>query len=293
MALAGAFDPYAYQYWDLDQKRDFIAPARNLGNAQVQLSDRLYRVKMDVRQFSPEEVVVRTENGELVVEGQHEIKDDYGLESESGDSFTARSFVRRFILPEMCKERELHAEIGTDGILTVKIPRVQDVGVSAVQTHEIKHSIPHPQRALHPVMKGFHLPGHCSPWNGWPWTWHVTHDDDLDSIVSGFTRTKEHCVYRLKVPQFSPDELIVKTQDEFLIIEGAHESKKDGHGCISRAFIRKYVLPVDTTTTMDDIICQIDKKGVLSVTLPRFVPQRNNACEERTHKVVLADYLSC
>lgn len=38
----------------------------------------------------------------------------------------------------------------------------------------------------------------------------------------------------LDVQQFSPDEIAVKTNDKFIIVEGKHEEKQDEHGFVSR-----------------------------------------------------------
>lgn len=38
----------------------------------------------------------------------------------------------------------------------------------------------------------------------------------------------------LDVQQFTPDEIAVKTNDKFIIVEGKHEEKQDEHGFVSR-----------------------------------------------------------
>lgn len=38
----------------------------------------------------------------------------------------------------------------------------------------------------------------------------------------------------LDVQQFTPDEITVKTNDKFIIVEGKHEEKQDEHGYVSR-----------------------------------------------------------
>lgn len=38
----------------------------------------------------------------------------------------------------------------------------------------------------------------------------------------------------LDVQQFTPDEITVKTNDKFVIVEGKHEEKQDEHGFVSR-----------------------------------------------------------
>ncbi len=41
----------------------------------------------------------------------------------------------------------------------------------------------------------------------------------------------------LDVQQFKPEEVNVKTVDNFVVIEGKHEEKEDEHGYISRHFV--------------------------------------------------------
>ncbi|KAJ8963110.1 hypothetical protein NQ318_018575 [Aromia moschata] len=52
----------------------------------------------------------------------------------------------------------------------------------------------------------------------------------------------------LDVQQFAPNEIVVKTNGNSIIVEGKHEEKQDEHGFISRHFVRRYVLPGRTTS---------------------------------------------
>jgi crystallin alpha B len=47
----------------------------------------------------------------------------------------------------------------------------------------------------------------------------------------------------LDVHQFKPEEITVKTIENYVIIEGRHQEKEDEHGYIQRHFVRKYLLP--------------------------------------------------
>jgi crystallin alpha B len=77
-------------------------------------------VKVDVHQFSPDELTVKAVENFLVVEGIHgEKEDDHGMIS--------RSFKRRYRLPDDINPDEfderVSCELSTDGILTIVIPR--------------------------------------------------------------------------------------------------------------------------------------------------------------------------
>ncbi|XP_043279358.1 protein lethal(2)essential for life-like [Venturia canescens] len=71
----------------------------------------------------------------------------------------------------------------------------------------------------------------------------------------------------LDVQQFKPEEIQVKVQDNFIVVEGKHEEKRDDHGIVSRHFVRKYMVPEQcdpeqTTSTLSS-------DGVLTISAPR------------------------
>lgn len=59
---------------------------------------------------------------------------------------------------------------------------------------------------------------------------------DLSRQDSGSTVNidKDKFQIILDVQQFTPDEITVKTNDKYIIVEGKHEEKPDEHGLISR-----------------------------------------------------------
>lgn len=59
---------------------------------------------------------------------------------------------------------------------------------------------------------------------------------DLSKNDSGSTVNLEKDKFQiiLDVQQFTPDEISVKTNDEFIIVEGKHEEKPDEHGFVQR-----------------------------------------------------------
>jgi len=256
-------------YEDDGRHRSLLRPAEGLGDARVKLSDDRFQVTIDVRQFSPEDVVVQSDDkGELVVKGHH------GADREGlvGGMFTERSFTRRFSLPDNCKEKELHCEIGTDGFLRVTVPRSNEEGA---KIHHIRH-----EGLVHPLQKGIGIK--CQPWHGWPFAWKLGPSDEDDIKVTGVNRTNENYVYKLKVPEFSPDEISIKTVDDFLVLEGSHEDKEDGHyGHVSRKFKRRYPLPLNANT--EDLVCEIDRLGTLTVTVPPLKFEK--AGDERIYKI--------
>jgi len=73
----------------------------------------------------------------------------------------------------------------------------------------------------------------------------------------------------LDVQQFSPNEITVKTVDNYIIVEAKHEEKKDEHGFISRSFVRRYVLP--STHDLNNITSSLSSDGVLTISAPKKV----------------------
>lgn len=71
----------------------------------------------------------------------------------------------------------------------------------------------------------------------------------------------------LDVQQFSPDEITVKTVDNYVIVEAKHEERQDEHGYISRHFIRRYVLP--PSHDLVNVTSTLSSDGVLTVTAPK------------------------
>ncbi|KAG5889611.1 hypothetical protein JTB14_024032 [Gonioctena quinquepunctata] len=75
-----------------------------------------FHVNFDVQHFQPEEISVKVVDRIVLVEGNHEEKQD-----EHGHIY--RHFVRKYVLPENCDVGRLESKLSPDGILTVSGPR--------------------------------------------------------------------------------------------------------------------------------------------------------------------------
>uniref|UniRef100_A0A2A4JH73 SHSP domain-containing protein n=1 Tax=Heliothis virescens TaxID=7102 RepID=A0A2A4JH73_HELVI len=83
----------------------------------VKKEDDKYELCIQVKDYAPEEISVRTADGFIVVEGKHEEKqDDYG--------YIARQFMRRFQVPEGCRIEGVQSRLTADGLLIITVPRV-------------------------------------------------------------------------------------------------------------------------------------------------------------------------
>jgi len=299
------FDPWipsGYYYYEQPYlnrpHRAHIYPAKGLGDtAEVILSEEKFQVKLDSRQFSPNEISVMTTDGQLVIEGEHGDR----LEAcKCQGTYTSRSFCRKFQLPENCQVAKLISEIGTDGILRVTIPRHHVKG-GGVMLHQIKKHAHYGYghgHVAHPTAKGIGCVGKHPPWHGWPWSWSLTSEDRYDPSITGLNETEDNYVYRLELPEFSPDEVVVKTvNDEFLVVEGNHPDKlvfndpsskdkeESGFGFVSRKFKRQYVLP--HRAQWEELVCEIDKNGVLSITIPKEKKKPQKETEEEEEKEIV------
>ncbi|XP_037827163.1 heat shock protein 67B1-like [Lucilia sericata] len=85
----------------------------------------------------------------------------------------------------------------------------------------------------------------------------------------------------MNVKQFAPNELSVKTIDNCIVVEGRHDDKEDGHGVISRHFVRKYMLPKGYDP--NDVLSTLSSDGILTVKAPPPPPPaaKNDEPNER------------
>ncbi|XP_023164401.1 heat shock protein 26-like [Drosophila hydei] len=81
----------------------------------------------------------------------------------------------------------------------------------------------------------------------------------------------------MDVAQFTPRELNVKVADNWITIEGKHEEREDGHGYISRHFVRRYALPKGFDG--DKVVSSLSSDGILSVSVPKPKPTEDKTNE--------------
>lgn len=76
-----------------------------------------FLANLDVSHFIPEEITVKHEDGWITVEGKHDERpDDHGTVS--------RHFVRKYRLSEGHDADKVLSTISTDGVLTIRAPRL-------------------------------------------------------------------------------------------------------------------------------------------------------------------------
>lgn len=87
--------------------------------------------------------------------------------------------------------------------------------------------------------------------------------------VGKITSDDEKFQVNVDVQHFAPEEINVKVLNREVIIEGKHEEKEDGHGFISRQFVRRYPLPEGCLP--DTVESTLSSDGVLTVTAPKVL----------------------
>lgn len=93
-----------------------LASRRSSGVSTVQPDKDKFQVSLDVQQFSPEEVTVKVVGRNVVIEGNHEEKQD-----EHG--WISRRFVRKYLVPEQCDIDKIKSNLSSDGVLSIEAPR--------------------------------------------------------------------------------------------------------------------------------------------------------------------------
>ncbi|CAG0922141.1 unnamed protein product [Notodromas monacha] len=96
----------------------------------------------------------------------------------------------------------------------------------------------------------------------------------LDRGLSKVSNDKDEFKVCLDVQQFTPEEISVKTVDNYVVIEGKHEEKEDEHGYIQRHFVRKYQLPEGVKA--EAVTSSLSSDGVLAIRAPKPLPVQTN-----------------
>ncbi|XP_049878855.1 protein lethal(2)essential for life-like [Pectinophora gossypiella] len=83
--------------------------------SNVNIDSETYRLNLDVRQFSPEEISVKTIDGFLVIEAGH-------VDELEENASVTRRFAARYALPAGCNTDGLTSFVNSDGMLTITAP---------------------------------------------------------------------------------------------------------------------------------------------------------------------------
>ncbi|XP_033845841.1 heat shock protein beta-1-like [Periophthalmus magnuspinnatus] len=105
----GLLSPFSGQHLALNQ-----SDLKQLTGAGSEVKDR-WKVQLDVKHFSPEELAVTTKDGYLQISGKHEEKQD-----QHGS--VSRCFTRKYKLPLGVELQQASSSLSPDGVLSVEAP---------------------------------------------------------------------------------------------------------------------------------------------------------------------------
>lgn len=91
-----------------------------------------FQVSLDVQQFLPNEITVKTKDNVVIVEGRHDEKED-------DNGYISRHFIRKYNLPLDIDCADVVSQLSSDGILTIKAHRKGDENERVVH---IQHTGP-------------------------------------------------------------------------------------------------------------------------------------------------------
>lgn len=93
-----------------------LAPHNDSGISNIQNDKKEFKVNLDVQQFKPEEINVKTAGDYITVEAKHEERSD-----EHG--FVSRQFTRRYLVPQDVNKDAITSTLSSDGVLTIHAPK--------------------------------------------------------------------------------------------------------------------------------------------------------------------------
>uniref|UniRef100_A0A3B1JCH9 Heat shock protein, alpha-crystallin-related, b6 n=1 Tax=Astyanax mexicanus TaxID=7994 RepID=A0A3B1JCH9_ASTMX len=95
-----------------------IPVTEHAGAAQVVCDHNGFTVQLDVKDFSPEELVVKVKGDYVVVEGKHEKR-------KNGSGLVTREFNRRYRIPDGVDVLALESAMSPEGMLVISAPLLQ------------------------------------------------------------------------------------------------------------------------------------------------------------------------
>ncbi|XP_041648827.1 heat shock protein beta-6 [Cheilinus undulatus] len=111
--LNGTFGQYNWSPQLLIPETDNTSPA------EVNCDDNGFTVQVDVKDFSPPDLMVKVIGDFVEVQGKHEEK------KKNGPGMTTRQFNRRYRIPKGVDTMALESAVSPDGILIIAAPMLE------------------------------------------------------------------------------------------------------------------------------------------------------------------------
>lgn len=90
--------------------------SRNCGALNIHNTGDGLKVNLDVQQFKPEEITVKIVDKDIIVEGQHE-------ERQDNHGYISRQFKRRYTIPDDVDVDAVVSRLSSDGVLSITAPK--------------------------------------------------------------------------------------------------------------------------------------------------------------------------
>jgi len=103
------------------------------GISQIQYDDDMYKILVNVENYKPEELVIKTVDNTVIVEAKHEEK------TSDGHSYATQSFNQSFTLPTGIRPESVTSGLSKEGVLTISAPLPKAVNSSSERVLPIKH----------------------------------------------------------------------------------------------------------------------------------------------------------
>ena len=105
---------------DLSKERSLFSHSEAMDNtdgiSKVQYDDDMYKITVNVQNYNPDELTIKTVGNAVQVEAKHTEK------TSDGRSYSSRNFSQSFSLPKGVNPDEVKSSLSKDGTLTIEAP---------------------------------------------------------------------------------------------------------------------------------------------------------------------------
>ncbi|XP_059138767.1 heat shock protein Hsp-12.2-like [Physella acuta] len=84
-----------------------------LGDSEIQNTDKEFRIRLDLRHYSPEEVKITSDNKKITIKAKHEEKQD-------NHGFVSREMIRTYALPDDVDAKSVTSTMNSQGTLSIR-----------------------------------------------------------------------------------------------------------------------------------------------------------------------------
>uniref|UniRef100_A0A8B9LLK3 Heat shock protein family B (small) member 1 n=1 Tax=Astyanax mexicanus TaxID=7994 RepID=A0A8B9LLK3_ASTMX len=100
--------------WPSSHWPGYLRPPGSTGLFSVTTSRDQWKVCVDVKQFTPEELTVKTKDGMVEIRKHEERRDEHG--------YISRCFTRKYALPPGVDTEKVNSSLSPEGVLTIEAP---------------------------------------------------------------------------------------------------------------------------------------------------------------------------